>query len=81
LLSYLHGVGAAPDEPQTVLATADVLVERFRAHLLPERGLKPNVAAFYVPSLRPFVSMVAGDAVDAATAPATAPWPSCRSAD
>jgi integrase/recombinase XerD len=67
LLSYLRGVGAAPDEPQAVLTTADVLVERFRAYLLSERGLKPNVAAFYVASVRPFVSMmVTGDAVDAA---------------
>jgi hypothetical protein len=66
LLSYLRDVGVAPDEPPTILAT-DVLVERFRAYLLAERGLKPNVAAFYVLSVRPFVStVVAGDAVDVA---------------
>jgi integrase/recombinase XerD len=44
LLSYLREVGAAPAEPPAVLAAADALVERFRAYLLAERGLKPNVA-------------------------------------
>jgi site-specific recombinase XerD len=67
LLSYLRDVGAAPAEPLTVLTAADALVERFRAYLLAERGLKPNVAEFYVLSVRPFVSMVvAGDAIDVA---------------
>ncbi|WP_432978904.1 tyrosine-type recombinase/integrase [Dactylosporangium sp. CA-233914] len=68
LLCYLGGVGAAPDEPPIVLTTADALVERFRTYLLSERGLKPNVAAFYVASVRPFVStVVIGDAVDVAS--------------
>lgn len=67
LLSYVRGVGAAPDKPHAVLTTADVLVERFRTYLLSERGLKPNVATFYVASVRPFVSMaVVGCAVDVA---------------
>jgi site-specific recombinase XerD len=67
LRSYLRDVGAAPAEPLTVLTAADALVERFRAYLLAERGLKPNVAEFYVLSVRPFVSMVvAGDAIDVA---------------
>lgn len=67
LLSYLRGLGAAPAEPPTVPATVDMLVERFRRYLLSERGLRPNVAAFYVASVRPFVStVVVGDAVDAA---------------
>ena len=62
LLSYLRDVDAAPAEPPTVLTTADVLAERFRAYLMSERGLKPNVAAFYVMSVGPFVSTVmAGD--------------------
>jgi site-specific recombinase XerD len=67
LLSYLRGVGAGPDEPPMVLTTADALVERFRAYLLSERGLKPNVVAFYVASVRPFVStVVLDDAIDGA---------------
>ncbi len=62
LLSYLRDVDAVAAQPPTVLTAADVLVERFRAYLLSERGLKPNVAAFYVTSVRPFVSaVVAGD--------------------
>jgi integrase/recombinase XerD len=57
-------VGAAPAEPPVVLTTADALVERFRRYLLSERGLRPNVAAFYVASVGPFVSrVVVGDAV------------------
>jgi site-specific recombinase XerD len=65
LLSYLRGVGATPDVPRTVPAGIDVLVERFRAYLLSGRGLRPNVASFYVASVRPFVSaVVTGDAVD-----------------
>jgi integrase/recombinase XerD len=68
LLCYLRGVGAAPDEPPAALTAVDVLVERFRSYLLSERGLRPNVATFYVLSVRPFVSMVVvGDAVDAAS--------------
>jgi integrase/recombinase XerD len=67
LLSYLRAVGAAPAEPPVVLTTADALVERFRRYLLSERGLRPNVAAFYVASVGPFVSaVVVGDAVDVA---------------
>jgi site-specific recombinase XerD len=67
LLSYLRGVGAALGEPTAVLATVDALVERFRAYLLSERGLKPNVATFYVLSVRPFVStVVVGDVIDVA---------------
>jgi integrase/recombinase XerD len=67
LLSYLRGVGAAPDEPVVVPRAVDALVERFRAYLLSERGLKPNVVTFYVLSVRPFVStVVTGDAIDAA---------------
>jgi integrase/recombinase XerD len=67
LLSYLRAVGAAPAEPAVVLTTAEVLVERFRRYLLSERGLKSNVAAFYVASVGPFVSrVVGGDAVDVA---------------
>ena len=41
LLSYLREVDAAPPVPPVVLAAADALVERFRAYLLSERGLKP----------------------------------------
>jgi integrase/recombinase XerD len=66
LLIYLRAVGVAPAEPPVVLSAVDSVVERFRAHLLAERGLRPNVAEFYVASVRPFVStMVVGDAVDA----------------
>lgn len=65
LLAYLRDVDAAPPEPPTVLAAADVQAERFRAHLLSERGLKPNVATFYVLSVLPFVSaVVLGGTVD-----------------
>jgi site-specific recombinase XerD len=68
LLSYLRGVGAAPAEPPAVLSVVDSVVERFRAHLLAERGLKPNVAEFYVASVRPFVStVVVGDVIDTAS--------------
>lgn len=67
LLVYLRMVGAVPDEPTVVPAVCDGLAERFRAYLLAERGLKPNVAALYVVSVRPFMSMVVGDdGVDAA---------------
>ena len=67
LLCYLRGTGAAPHEPPVVLTTADALVERFRTYLSSERGLKPNVAAFYVASVRPFVSIVVvADVVDVA---------------
>jgi site-specific recombinase XerD len=65
LLAYLRGVGAVPDEPAAVLSPVERLLERFRAYLLTERGLKPNVAAFYVASVRSFVaSLVVGDVVD-----------------
>jgi integrase/recombinase XerD len=67
LLSYLRAVGAAPAEPPIVVAAVDALVERFRAYLLSERGLKPNVAAFYIVSVGPFVSsVVVGDVIDVA---------------
>jgi integrase/recombinase XerD len=67
LLCYLREAGAAPAAPLVVLTAVDVVVERFRAYLLAERGLKPTVAELYVLSVRPFVSMVmAGDAVDIA---------------
>jgi site-specific recombinase XerD len=61
LLAYLRDAGAVPAEPPTVPTATDVLVERFRAHLLSERGLKPNVASFYVASVRPFVGRVLSD--------------------
>lgn len=65
LLSYLRVVDAVPGEPPVALTPADVLVERFRGYLLSERGLRPNVATFYVLSVRPFVStVVADDAAD-----------------
>lgn len=67
LLSYLREVGAMPAAPPIVLVGADAQAERFRAYLLSERGLKPDVAAFYVASVRAFVStVVIGDAVDVA---------------
>lgn len=73
LLCYLREVGAAPAEPPTVLTAVDALVERFRTYLLSERGLKPDVAAFYVVSVRPFVStVVVGDAIDVANLSARA---------
>jgi site-specific recombinase XerD len=66
LLAYLRSVAAAPDEPPAVPTVVGSLGERFRAYLLSERGLKPNVTTFYVLSVRPFVSIVAaGDAIDA----------------
>lgn len=66
LLSYLREVNAAPPAPPRALTPTDVQAERFRAYLLSERGLKPNVAEFYVVSVRPFVAMVmAGDDIDA----------------
>lgn len=58
LLSYLRGIGAAPGVPPVTASAADVLVERFRAYLLSERGLRANVATSYVLSVRPFVSTV-----------------------
>lgn len=65
LLCYLRELGVTVAEPPTVLMATDELVERFRAYLLSERGLKPNVAAFYVASVRLFVSRVmVDDAVD-----------------
>jgi integrase/recombinase XerD len=67
LLSYLREMDAAPADPPAVVTAGDVLVERFRAYLLSERGLKPNVATFYVGSVRPFVStVVAGNDTDVA---------------
>jgi len=66
LLSYLRGAGAAPARPPVAVSTVDARVERFRSYLLAERGLRPNVAGFYVTSVRPFVAGVAvDDAVDA----------------
>jgi integrase/recombinase XerD len=65
LLAYLRDVGAAPTEPAVVLTATDVLVDRFRAHLLSERGLRPNGAASYVASVLPFVARVApGGSID-----------------
>lgn len=65
LLSYLRDAGVAPGESPVAPGPVDVLVERFRAYLLSERGLRPNVARFYVLSVRPFVSaVVAGDTVE-----------------
>ncbi|MFV2013664.1 MULTISPECIES: tyrosine-type recombinase/integrase [unclassified Micromonospora] len=67
LLSYLRDVQAAPAEPPAAVSAGDALVERFRAYLLAERGVKPDVAEFYVVSVRPFVSTVmVDDGVDAA---------------
>ena len=65
LLAYLRGVGAAPAEPPTVYSAADSVLERFRAYLLAERGLKHSVVTVYVASVRPFVStVVVADAID-----------------
>lgn len=61
LLAYLRDVGAAPTAPAVVLTATDVWVDRFRAHLLSERGLRPNGAASYVASVLPFVARVAPD--------------------
>jgi site-specific recombinase XerD len=73
LLAYLRDVGAAPAEPPTVFSAVDSVLERFRAYLLAERGLKPSVVTVYVASVRPFVStMVVDDAVDAVSLSARA---------
>jgi site-specific recombinase XerD len=61
LLAYLRDVGAAPTAPPVVLTATDVLVDRFRAHLLSERGLRPNGADSYVAAVLPFVARVAPD--------------------
>jgi integrase/recombinase XerD len=67
LLSFLRGVGAAPVEPPAGVSAVDAQVERFRSYLLVERGLRPNVAEFYVASVRPFVSgVMVDDALDIA---------------
>jgi site-specific recombinase XerD len=67
LLAYLRDAGVVQDEPAVALAPVDAVLERFRAYLLTERGLKPNVTAFYVASVRPFVvALAAGDVVDLA---------------
>lgn len=54
-------------KPPAALSVVDTVVERFRAYLLAERALRPNLVEFYLASVRPFVStVVVGDAVDEA---------------
>jgi site-specific recombinase XerD len=58
MLAYLRDVEAAPAAPPAMPTVTDVEAERFRAHLLSERGLRANVAAHYVASVLPFVAQV-----------------------
>jgi integrase/recombinase XerD len=64
LLSYLRGLGAAPEaEPSNVLSGHEELLARFRSYLLVERAVTVEVARGYVDAVRPFVERVDADAL------------------
>jgi integrase/recombinase XerD len=57
LLGYLRGLGAAPEQVVPLPGTpAEELLESFRAWLLSERGLCPDVVSSYAGSVRPFIT-------------------------
>jgi len=62
LLGYLRRLGVAPEPvaPQPATA-AEVLLEAYRAWLLSERGVQPEVARGYLDLVRPFAERHAAD--------------------
>jgi integrase/recombinase XerD len=55
LLGYLRGLGVVPLADQPVLSAVELLLERYRAYLLVERGLVAGTARGYVDLVRSFV--------------------------
>jgi integrase/recombinase XerD len=70
LLTYLRGLGAAPIVVVGMASTpVEALLERYRRHLLVERGLVERAARGYVDLVRPFVTdLVETDGPAAVTA-------------
>jgi site-specific recombinase XerD len=56
LIDYLRRLGVAPPTPVLVLTPTDVLLGRFRAYLVGERGLVVTTGRDYVDMVRPFVT-------------------------
>ena len=58
LLAYLRASGAAPEPVAPPAGGPDLLVERYRAYLLGERGLAAGTVGYYVRVARLFVEQV-----------------------
>ena len=72
LLEYLRRLGVSPEPvPAEPLTPAEPLLEEFRAWLLAERGVTPEVARGYRDLVRPFAEQHAAglNAVTALTSP------------
>jgi integrase/recombinase XerD len=76
LLSYLHDQGVVPiPPPAMVTSPVDVAIERYRAYLTTERGLRATTARGYIDAVRPFVrSRLSADGL-------SLEWASLRAAD
>jgi site-specific recombinase XerD len=57
LLTYLRGLGVAPDPvPRVPSGPVDVVLERYRRFLVEERGLVPTTVRYYLADARRFVT-------------------------
>jgi integrase/recombinase XerD len=57
LVRYLRGLGVVPVAEPPVLSAVDVLLERYRAYLIAERGLAVVTTVVYADLVRPFVAL------------------------
>jgi site-specific recombinase XerD len=55
LLTYLRGLGVVPPAQQPPRSSVELLLDRYRAYLLAERGVTAGTARGYVECVRPFV--------------------------
>jgi integrase/recombinase XerD len=76
LLTYLRDQGVVPPPPPAVATSpVDVLIERYRAYLTTERGLRRGTARGYIDAVHPFVrSRLSADGF-------SLEWASLRAAD
>lgn len=56
LLAYLRGLGVVGPAPEPVLTAGQLLLERYRAYLIVERGLRATTARGYIDAVRRFVA-------------------------
>lgn len=56
LVRYLRGLGVVPVAAPPALSAVDVLLERYRAYLMTERGLAVVTTVVYADMVRPFVA-------------------------
>jgi site-specific recombinase XerD len=60
LLGYLRRLGVVPLGQEPALSPSELLLERYRDHLIVERGLAASTARGYVDLVRPFVASHVG---------------------